>query len=139
MASFIKDNFIFKSKSDASCRVCNKELKCPFNGNKRNITNLYRHWHKNHSRLTVDNRGTKYPTLKRLPCDINNEGPQAKYHKAYFDQYLKHFKNIETMKGGGVINEDENNENSDNDNESNDIDENSDNDMRINEDSHDVS
>ena len=52
----------------------------------------------------------KYPTLKRSPCDLNNEGPQAKYHKVHdnplFDQNLKHFENIGVM-NIGKINEEE--------------------------------
>ena len=78
-------------------------------------------------------RGSNYPTLKRSPCDLNNEGPQAKYHKVhdtpFFDQNLKHFENIGTMNEGGVINEEEllyidnkNKANSDDDNESSIID-----------------
>ena len=35
-------------------------------------------------------RGSKYPFLKRSPCDLNDEGSQAKYRKVhekpFFDQ-----------------------------------------------------
>ena len=46
-------------------------------------------------------KGSKYPTLKRSPCDLNNKGPQAKCHKvhdnSFSDQNLQHFENIATQ------------------------------------------
>ena len=51
-------------------------------------------------------RGSKYPTPKRSPCDINYEGPKTKFTKFVIDQNPKHFENIAVMKGGeGVMNE----------------------------------
>ena len=111
MTSSIKENFIFKSNADpiASCRVCNKQFNCSFNGNKRNYTSLYRHYRTMHP--TLIERGSKYPFLKRSPCDLNDEGSQAKYRKVhekpFFDQNVHSFENIGTMKGGGIINEEE--------------------------------
>ena len=64
----------------------------------------------------------KYPTLKRSTCDLNDEGPQTKYHKVG-DQNLHKFENIGAMKGGGVINEEESLYS---DNESNDVEANDD-------------
>ena len=56
-------------------------------------------------------RGSKYPFLKRSPCDLNDEGSQAKYRKVhekpFFDQNVHSFENIRTKKGEGVINEEE--------------------------------
>ena len=58
-----------------------------------------------HPSHTLGNRGPKYPSLKRSPCDLNNGGPKRKNHKAYFDQILKRSENIGTMRGGGVMND----------------------------------
>ena len=120
MASLIRDNFIFKSKSDVSCRICNKQFKCAFNGDEINCSSLYRHYRKMHP--TSIEKGLKYPTQKWSPCDLNDEGPQTKYHKVG-DQNLHQFENIGAMKGGGVINEEESLYS---DNESNDVEANDD-------------
>ena len=71
---------------------------------KKDFTNLYRHYRVMHP-TSIEKR-PKYYTLKRSICEINNEGPQAKYHKVH-DQNPQHFKNIGTLKGGGIINEEE--------------------------------
>ena len=67
-------------------------------------------------------KGLKYPTQKWSPCDLNDEGPQTKYHK-FHDQNPQHFDNIGAMKGGGVMNEEESLYS---DNESNDVEANDD-------------
>ena len=92
----------------AFCKVCDKKLRVWTDNEKKDFTNLYRHYRVMHH-TSIEKR-PKYPTLKRSPCDLNNEGPQAKYHKVHdnplFDQNLKHFENIGVM-NIGKINEEE--------------------------------
>ena len=104
MAPLDKFRFDPNNSRHAFCKVCDKKLRVWTDNEKKDFTNLYRHYRVMHP--TLIEKRPKYSTLKRSICDLNNEGPQAKYHKVH-DQNPQHFKNIGTMKGGGIINEEE--------------------------------
>ena len=104
MALLDKFRFDPNNSRHAFCKVCDKKLRVWTDNEKKDFTNLYRHYRVMHP-TSIEKR-PKYSTLKRSICDLNNEGPQAKYHKVH-DQNPQHFKNIGTMKGGGIINEEE--------------------------------
>ena len=104
MALLDKFRFDPNNSRHAFCKVCDKKLRVWTDNEKKDFTNLYRHYRVMHH-TSIEKR-PKYPTLKRSTCDLNDEGPQTKYHKVG-DQNLHQFENIGAMKGGGVINEEE--------------------------------
>ena len=104
MAPLDKFRFDPNNSRHAFCKVCDKKLRVCTDNEKKDFTNLYRHYRTMHP--TLIERGSKYPFLKRSPCDLNDEGSQAKYRKVG-DQNQQHFDNIGTMKGGGVMNKKE--------------------------------
>ena len=120
MALLDKFRFDPNNSRHAFCKVCDKKLRVWTDNEKKDFTNLYRHYRVMHH-TSIEKR-PKYPTLKRSTCDLNDEGPQTKYHKVG-DQNLHQFENIGAMKGGGVINEEESLYS---DNESNDVEANDD-------------